>query len=417
MLTLPQLSEAWLTRVDAVSRALLGVSDLRGPKLAAALARVSHAYTEERAGLGELRGDDDALCARLKFFSQRDLLKVHGPLAELHALRALPPTAAWRVLDLGAGLGATSLGVARFAALTGTAERLQVTAVDVDPEALAIYRELARDVSTLPGVPIELREVTADLRQPLASLTTKLSAPYDMIVLGLALNELRTHELSEDATADTAAEYLRSLAELLAPGGVLLVLEPALRETSRFLHAVRDRLAARAAAPYVFAPCTRSASCPMLARERDYCHERVPHPLPPRLAELAQQAGLRESDLTYSYLTLHASPRSLRELQAGQTGALYRAVSAPLPSKGKLELWLCGETGAPRAMRLDRHESAANAALAEAGRGAVVNIPAVQPTALGGNNIPAVQPQLPAERLRIGAGTRIELPLRWKREG
>lgn len=399
MLAVPPLSEAWLDRLDEVSREVLDVSDLRGAKLAAALAHVSLAYTEQRQQLDALRGDEEALCARLKFFLPRDLLKVHGPLAELHAARALPKRAAWRVLDLGAGLGTTSLGIARFAALTGTAERLLVTAVDVDEEALALYAELARDVSALPAAPIALNTRAFDLRQPTGALSAKLSPPYDFITLGLALNELRDGASDERAAGALAAERLMALSHLLTDDGVLLVIEPALRETSRVLHAARDLLAARNQRPYVFAPCVRSAACPMLTRPRDYCHERVPYALPARLAELSAAAGLRDSDLTYSYLTLHAAKRSLAELHGAGAGALYRAVSGPLPSKGKLEVWLCGECGAPRAMRLDRHTSEANAALGQAGRGTLLQV----------SGSPSAEP----ERLRIGPETQVAVLSRW----
>ncbi|HEX2679008.1 MAG TPA: small ribosomal subunit Rsm22 family protein [Polyangiales bacterium] len=395
----PALTDAWLDRLDAVSADALGVSDVRGTKLADAVARVSHAYNLQRDALAELQGDDDALCARLKFFLPRDLLKVHGPLSELHALDALPKRTAWRVLDLGAGLGSTSLGAARFAALSGCAERLQVTAVDIDAEALALFERVAPTAALLPGVAIELRTLAADLRQP-AALRAQLSPPYDVILMGLALNELHA-----EGAATAAAASLMEISGLLADDGVLIVLEPALRETSRVLHAVRDVLAARAARPHVFAPCLRSAPCPMLARPRDYCHERVPHALPPRLAELAQRAGLRDADLTYSYLTLHAQPRSLNELAANRPDvSLYRAVSAPLPSKGKLELWLCGAQAAPRAMRLDRHASPDNAAIESAGRGSLLRIAGTK----AGDGDEA--------RLRITQEVQIEQLLGWEAE-
>jgi hypothetical protein len=277
---------------------------------------------------------------------------------------------------------------------------LHVTAVDVDTRALELAEELARDLVQLPGVPIELRTLPLDLRWSHAELTERLSPPYDFIVIGLALNELRGSG-DEASAARAAAERLVELSSLLAHDGVLVVLEPALRETSRFLHAVRDVLAARDTAPWVFAPCLRRAACPMLARERDFCHERVPFQLPPRVAALAAQAGRRDADLTYSYLTLHAAPRTLRERHAAP---LFRVVSGALPSKGKLELWLCGEDAAPRAMRLDRHASAANRGVELAGRGALVRID------------PTDEAQASAERLRIGPETRVELIQGWNPE-
>lgn len=385
----PTLQPDWFAYVEGVARRTLSVNALRGARLAAAVARVSQLYTRERGALAELQGDDEALCARLQFFLSRDLLKLHGPVAELVSVGAFPEREALRVLDLGAGLGAASLGLSRSLRALGRCERLHVTALDIDPDALELASELCADLTHLPGLPIELVTRVSDLRRGAAGT----AGSYDVILLGLVLNELEA-----GGGAAEVAEQLIRLSGLLREDGVMLVIEPALRETSRALHAVRDVLAARGAAPYVFAPCLRrTLPCPMLQRERDYCHERVPGVLPERLAVLARAAGLRDSDLTYSYLTLHRAPRSLHELRESPT--LLRAVSGSLPSKGKIELWLCGATAAPRGMRLDRHESPANAAFEQAERGSVLDITAA--------------PSSDEARLRIAADTRVLLLQSW----
>ncbi|HKU37956.1 MAG TPA: small ribosomal subunit Rsm22 family protein [Polyangiales bacterium] len=385
----PTLQPDWFAHVERVARRTLSVYALSGARLAQAIARVSQLYTRERSALAELQGDDEALCARLQFFLSRDLLKIHGPVAELARAAAFPERDALRVLDLGAGLGAATLGLSRSLHALGLCERLSVTAVDIDPDALEVAGELCADLSSLPGIPVELTTRVHDVRRGWPGAP----GDYDVILLGLVLNELEA-----GGGAPALAEQLIRLSGLLRDDGVLIIIEPALRETSRALHAVRDVLAARNAAPYVFAPCLRRAlPCPMLQRERDYCHERVPGALPERLAALARAAGLRDSDLTYSYLTLHRAPRSLHELRESPT--LLRAVSGSLRTKGKIELWLCGAASAPRGMRLDRHESPANAAFEHAERGCVLDI---EPGPSGDD-----------PRLRIAADTRVELLQSW----
>jgi SAM-dependent methyltransferase len=367
------------------------VSDVSGPRLARAVAHVSQLYTRERAQLSEVAGDDEALCARLKFFLSRDLLKVHGPVAELASVRAFPARRELRVLDVGAGLGATSLGLARTARALDLADSIALTAIDVDGAALEILEALCADLESLPGVPVAATCRELDVRK---GFGLPRAARFDVILLGLSLNEL-------SLAGEDAAATLISLSEHLSDDGVIVVLEPALRETSRALHAVRDQLAARDCAPYVFAPCLhRKLGCPMLQRDRDYCHERVPCVLPEPLAEIARRAGLRDTDLTYSYLTLHRQPRSLLEVSHGDSGAL-RAVSGSLVSKGKIEVWLCGETLAPRGMRLDRHETPENAAFERAERGTILRVE------------PPATPE-DAARLRIGANTRVELVQHWE---
>lgn len=391
--SIPPLDEAFIERVAAVSRAELGLDHLVGSRLADGVSAVSRRYTLERGELADLQGDARLLSARLQFYLPRDLLKLHGPLSELASVAALPRKPRWRVLDLGAGLGATGLGVARFAALSGSAEALDVTAVDVDGEALELYRALCSDLHTLPAVPIQLHTQVADLASwPRGAARAE---PYDLIVLGLVLNELRSTQ------GNALEHYVLELARLLDPEGALIIIEPALRETSRALHELRDALAARDAAPYVFAPCLRDAACPMLARPRDFCHERLPYDLPKSLAALAHDAGLRERDLTYSYLTLTPSRRSLRELGAGD-GTLYRAVSGQLESKGKTEVWLCGELVAPRAQRLDRQRSEQNAELELAERGCIIRVSNAEPASASG-------------LMRIGKSVEVTVVQRWER--
>lgn len=396
-LSIPVLDAAWIRRLNAVSRAQLGLDHLQGGRLAQAVGQLSHAYTRQRDELAQLQGDSSLLSARLQFFLPRDLLKVHGPLAELHSVGALPAGPRWRVLDLGAGLGATTLGVARFAALSRSADVLEVTALDVDPEALSLFEALVMDLGTLPGVPIDLQSRVGDLDA--LKIGPELGGPFDLIVLGLALNELcRAHRGPEREAR--LLQRLIDLAGLLAPGGCLLVIEPALRETSRVLHALRDQLVARGRAPYVFAPCLGRAACPMLRRERDFCHERLPCALPAALAELARSAGLRERDLTYSYLTLKPEARSLSEL-GDVAERLFRAVSGQLKTKGKTEVWLCGSAGAPRAQRLDRHRTEHNARFEAAERGCIIDVSTTSPAA-------------PGALMRVDKNTEVQVLQRWE---
>ena len=62
--------------------------------------------------------------------------------------------------------------------------------------------------------------------------------------------------------------------------GRVILVEPALRETSRELLAVRDQLLALSELRVV-APCFWTGACPALARERDWCHDAAPVPSAP----------------------------------------------------------------------------------------------------------------------------------------
>jgi ribosomal protein RSM22 (predicted rRNA methylase) len=131
----------------------------------------------------------------------------------------------------------------------------------------------------------------------------------------------------------------------------LILLEPALRETSRALLAVRDHLLGKGFD--VIAPCFFTGPCPALIRERDWCHDSA-----------VRGAGR----VDFSYLVVRASG------DASTDPALCRIVSDPLPEKGRLKLFACGSDGRHPLVRLDRHASPSNAAIEELVRGDTARI-------------------------------------------
>jgi len=370
-MTLPQAhtaSPSLLALVDAVAREHFGQRDLQGAALARAVARSSAIYTAERERIPELAADGDALCARLRFFLPRDLPKITAPLHELARVRALPRAGSLRVLDLGAGLGATALGAAMVLSELPGVTALHVDAVDSDGVALGIARTLFERWARTVGVQASFRAHVQALGDAAPS---GVEGGYDLILLGFVLNELG--QGAQDDGARHAA-LLSRLARHLSADGALIVLEPALRAQSRALQAARGRLLAAGGPPYVFAPCLHAGPCPLLERERDWCHERLPLALPEPLATIARAAGLRDADLSYSYMTLCAQRRSLAELAAEGASVPLRVVTSPLRSKGKLELGVCTRGPVRRLRLLDRHARANNAALAQAGRGSVLRL-------------------------------------------
>jgi ribosomal protein RSM22 (predicted rRNA methylase) len=363
-LRIDAVPQSVLDAVDDVARQVFRSQDLQGPALAAAVEHVSHAYRRTRGRPHDLRGQGASLCARLRFFLPRDFPKLQAPLAELAQLDALPRRPTLRVLDAGAGLGTTGLAAADFLLHRRRAERVRIDALDDDAQALELARRLGTAWASRTGHGLEL---TARVLPLTADVGRQLTPPYDLIVLGFVLNEVC--EGVPDPVGH-ALGLLRHLSTLLTGDGALVVLEPALREHSRVLQAVRSELMSQSGPPFVFAPCLHKGPCPLLVRERDWCHERVELALPAALVPIARRAGLRAEDLSYSYLSLLPIPRSLAELRP--QSRLLRVVGSPLRSKGKLELSVCGE-GVAKLRRLDRHERRSNRALDDAARGTVLS--------------------------------------------
>jgi ribosomal protein RSM22 (predicted rRNA methylase) len=196
------------------------------------------------------------------------------------------------------------------------------------------------------------------------------------VLLGQVLSELDP-ELDESERVRKHAELVAGLVAKLAPGGALVVVEPALRERTRHLHAVRDAvLAGRAAS--VFAPCLHSAPCPALRAPGDWCHEDVAVDLPPWLEPVARAAGLRWQGITFSYLVLRRDgERTLADALPASAGLRGRVISDALVSKGKREHFICVETAdgladRARVSRLDRETAEPNKAWDALARGDLV---------------------------------------------
>ena len=332
-----------------------------GSVLRQAVIERSLRYTSEREHMGarlpaSTRPAD--LAAHALFFAVADAAKIMIPLAELHGRGSLPEHGTLRVLDVGAGPGAMTLGTLDFLRRIGCRSAVEVHAVDRDREALDILRLAVADVAARWDMDIEVTTASADI----TATTPAGAAAYDLVLVGSVLNEL---------DPEKRWDVLSGLIDAVHEAGALIVIEPALRETARDLHALRDRILEQGRA-YVFAPCVRQGSpCPMLADERDWCHEDRPVVLPERTAQLATATGLRIHGLKFSYLVLrHAAARQVA-VQPG-AGSAARVVSQLRNSKGKRECFVCTDAGRHLVRLLRRNRSTANRDFERVRRGDVL---------------------------------------------
>lgn len=323
--------------VYAATRGVVGDAALATGPLVRAIVDRSKRYTSERDRPATDRVAD--LAARAAFFTVADAIKVAIPLGELAGRGAIPARRPLRVVDLGAGCGAMSLGLAAMLGFD-----VELLLVDRDTDALRIA---AAAIRALAGPRALVTTRSADVA------TTALPAT-DLVLVGSVLNEL----------AAPLPVVERALAAI-GDDGAVIVVEPALRATTRALHAVRDAVLAGGLG-FVFAPCTRrGAPCPALADPDDWCHEDRAVALPPRTAELARLTHLRDAGLKFSYLVLRRAPATLAD-------GGWRVVSAPHAAKGKLELYGCSDAGRLPIRLLRRNRTDANRGFERARRGDVL---------------------------------------------
>lgn len=338
--------------VVAAARGVVGDAPLATAALVAAIIDRSARYTSERDKLAAPRDNTADLAARAAFFTIADAMKVAVPLAELAGRNAIPPRRPLRVVDLGAGCGAMSLGlVAHLVSDARGDAAFDIVAIDRDIDALRIAGAAVRGLA-------ERRDIDLAITTRAADVETTAIPPCDLVVMGTVLNEL---------SAPARLALVERALAAIAPDGAVIVIEPALRETSRALHELRDAIIGKGAA-HVFAPCTRrGAPCPMLANPDDWCHEDRATELPPRTAELARLTHLRDSGMKFSYLVLRHDDAPLVAAPHA-----WRVVSAQRPAKGKLELYGCSDAGRVPLRLLKRNRAEANRAFEAARRGDVL---------------------------------------------
>ncbi len=388
------LEDDWRTALDGVARERGFASSDEVARVGRSVERLSALYNDRSAKAPEA-DDRDALAARLVFSFVRDVPKGAGAVRELARAGLLSIDRPLRVLDVGAGLGAMTWGIARAVgrvhATSGASgapiPSIEADLVDHHRGALDLAEAIARargGLASRDGA----TKVTLRTRVGTADPSRTSSGSYDVVVLGQVLSEL-DRDATDEERVKRHEGLVRRWLEHVRPDGSLVIVEPALRDRSRHLHRLRDSLLGLAEAEVtgqpqprtrpqvgVFAPCLHRSACPMLVREHDWCHEDLPIDLPEWLVPIARAAGLRFQGLTFSYLVLRRDGVSLGTVLTAPS--LLRDVSGLRRTKGKSERILCGRTeglesgGGLRAMRLDRAESADNAIWDHAERGDVL---------------------------------------------
>ncbi len=247
----------------------------------------------------------------------------------LSALPSLP--ASPRILDLGAGPGPAA--IAALDVLGGEA-----LAIDVSQPALAEARALG------------------NLRTQKLNLALE-PAPrgFDLVIAANLLLELP--EVRRRALLDSLE-------------GVVVLIEPALRETGRALLELRDLLLA-AGSWKALAPCLTQRPCPALTLAKDWCTAEARWTPPRHITQLAGATGLRADEL------LSFAPLVLARESPPPARHVWRVVGVPPPEKGKRRFFICSDEGRLPLARLDKSASPANQAFDTLERGDLVRVGSV----------------------------------------
>ncbi len=360
------------------------VQSLRSPsglkELARGVARLSEIYTRRRESLsGVLLRNPLLRAAYLVYFLPANLSKMKWILREIwaHPCRAEMLGPEVRVLDLGCGSGTHLLGFLDFWAERPDAwHTIRCMGVDAIAHNLADCEALfAPYASRVHGLGRsghwELQTRTGDLTR---WQSLQMDGQFDFVVIGNVLNELYPGERCVERRLNLVSSVA---ARWLSPQGFLVLVEPALKETSRDLLFLRDRLLDSTDFT-VFSPCVHNGHCPAVSdqNQRDWCHEDHPWAPPPLVRQIDAIVGNQKGSLKYSYVVfsrrgisvrdsrippIRGSPgRESQRFSLGGGFEVWRVVSDCLKEKGKTSFFLCGARGRMKATRLKKHRSGVN---------------------------------------------------------
>jgi len=350
--------------LGAINR-LIQEEGLSHEKIVRSIAELSRRFNKERSSLNQTYLDDRPLSAAyLQYFLPVNLAKIQVLLNEVPASE---PVEGFSVLDMGSGPGTGALAVLDWWDQRRWPCGLSVIAVDKSRGALRQARELWDGYCRAAGLgEIDLRTVEGDLERRAWVEPVRKKAPFDLIILANALNEVHA-EASDPIIA--RATLVEEALSLLAPHGTMMIVEPALRETSRALHQVRDRLLQEKRCT-IYSPCLHENNCPALVKPDDWCHEERAWEPPASIQEIDGEVGFIKDALKFSYLLLRKDGKTIVDRRPD----VYRVVSELRHFKGEKRAWLCNDSGRSEIGRQDRLVSPQNAAFDEWHRGAIVHI-------------------------------------------
>lgn len=346
-----------LRKLEALVRSRLEGEDLR--KIARDVVRLSDAFTTGRSTLLPHYLDSHAaLRAYVSLFLPINAAKVLRCLNEAGEIGAIPEHRRMRLLDLGCGPGSASLAASLFFARARPSMELDLLGIDRSAAALreagALFDQLKSDRHRFQA---EKRDIAS------GCWSRRLSGEhFDIVIASNLINEL-------DDDGNRERLCLGLIDRHLSPGGLLILIDPALRETTRPLMKLRDALLRGCPAIDVCGPCLHRQPCPMLAaNRRDWCHVYLEWERPGIVREVDELTRLDHRLIKLAYLILQKQGAGGRE----ETN-FGRVVSSPLVSKGKRELVVCGADGAlKRVMRQDKDETDDNRDFSICHRGDVV---------------------------------------------
>lgn len=264
----------------------------------------------------------------------------------------------YRMLDVGCGDAAGMVGSYYALKDTDRAVEFHFTGIDSSKRMLDRAKDTMR-WCTGQDSSVKTRFLwmnAIDIR------TVTYRKKYDVILL---INSLA--EIARDGTLPR--DFMGTLYGALDDNGLLVVIEPALKESARRLMTLRDDLA-RHKAMQILLPCLHESACPLWKVESrdEWCHQSVEWSVPEYL-RIINEGLNREIDLLKFSSVVAVKSKVHQAIPDG-----FRVISRLLVEKGKARCFLCAEQGRIELVMMDRARSKSNSDFGDIEKGNVVSV-------------------------------------------
>ncbi len=305
--------------------------------------KLSEQFTKKRGKYikdGIYMRDSKACEAYAALFLPKNIMKTCHVLTEINF-----PEKNINICDVGSGPGTASLGCIAFFGKRNMS--LNIRLIDAYKENLQLATSALRSFRKTILNPQFKANITEQVHK-LSSGNIGIKEKYDIIIFSNSLNEM---DISGKDLVNIAQDCLKT-------NGVLIIIEPALKITSRKLISLREWFI-QTKTLYPWAPCPHIMQCPALQSKSDWCHEEKSWVAPPIARRISSQVGIREDSIKYSFLILKKEApetgqtavseeeREKLSIKTGENGHKYfveaRVISFSLKEKGRVCLHLCYE--------------------------------------------------------------------------
>ncbi|PIR18320.1 MAG: hypothetical protein COV46_00565 [Deltaproteobacteria bacterium CG11_big_fil_rev_8_21_14_0_20_49_13] len=324
------------------------------------VAEMSAYFTSERGSMPKNYLNKKELRAGyLLYFVMSNFLKIGFCLDEAGAKSRFANNDVIKIADVGCGPGTGAVACVDYFKAAG--KPLEITAIDQNSGTLHDAKHIFQTFADKERA--RLKTVLLDIHS--RNITHSLKEKCDVIIMANFLSEMKE--------MDSQSAVVQRAMERLTEKGILIIIEPALRWTTRNLMKLHDLLLSqvtiRDSRFAVMAPCLHNAECPMLRESRrDWCHMYLDWERPRVMGEIDKLIGNRKDYLKFSYLILS---KQIADYRLPVTDR-WRVVSAPMHSKGKTVLVLCGNGKLLHTTMQDKDLCEKNADYAKTMRGDIV---------------------------------------------